>query len=105
MLGTKPAGPPCTTTIIGAFAAGFSGGASSQPCTSNLSLFQRMLRASPAGERNAALRCVSGFHAPIGPATISGGSAKVLRSMAPFKAYDATDRTFGTDAGPGVATG
>src|SRR5690348_6568845 len=79
---TALAGPPWTMTTIGAFDEGMAPGESSHPCTSKSSLFQRMLRASPAGVLRRALRSVNLRQLPRAPATISGGSENDSRMAA-----------------------
>jgi hypothetical protein len=89
-LRTAPAGPPWTSTTIGAFPeAGSCGGESSQPCTSKRSERQVTLWAGPAGLFRPWLLWVSRCQAPSLPATTSGARSKaseIAATVSPSRA-------------------
>src|SRR3954470_5360665 len=63
-------------------AASICAGASSHPCTSNASLFQRIERASPHVARAEAFVVETRFQSPMWPVQTSGADLKLLRMTA-----------------------
>src|ERR1700676_1502777 len=97
-------GPPCTVTISGYFLpASKSLGSITHPCTRIVPLFQCTLRISPHAGLTSALRLVSCFQLPMGPAQASGGVLADCRTIAVINLSPVNERP-GTQASPeGVA--
>src|ERR1700734_1397370 len=85
-------GPPWTVTTSGYFFSGEKSlGSINHPCTRVLPFIQFTLRISPHAGLTSALRVVSCFQLPIGPAQTSGGVLPDWRTMAVIKLSPADD--------------